>query len=102
MNSKYKDKCKFFQNGISNVSEILLYNLYASVSYWSELVVCSEICYGFNWERSNYVFMTLMMLVLFLTLWFVVIISAYYYNLMFNYNYTNQNRTSSQSYSNSR
>ena len=68
MNSKYKDKCKFFQNGISNVSEILLYNLYASVSYWSELVVCSEICYGFNWERSNYVFMTLMMLVLFLTL----------------------------------
>jgi predicted nucleic acid-binding Zn ribbon protein len=102
VNSKYKDKCKFFQNGISNVSEILLYNLYASVSYWSELVVCSEICYGFNWERSNYVFMTLMMLVLFLTLWFVVIISAYYYNLMFNYNYTNQNRTSSQSYSNSR
>jgi hypothetical protein len=51
VNSSYKDTCKFFDENISYVDQVLLYNLYNSTSYWKDLVICQEICYGFNWEN---------------------------------------------------
>lgn len=50
INNKFKDKCNFFQESVGPASKVLLYNLYPSVSYWSDIVICQQRCYDFNYE----------------------------------------------------
>ena len=50
VNEKFMVYAEFFEKEVKAVSSVLLYNLYNSVSYWQDLVICSQICYNFNSE----------------------------------------------------
>ena len=70
VDDKFQDKSKFFNEDVGKVDKLLVYNLYQSVSYWSNIVVCSSICYDFNSSNTHF-FTYLSLIILFIHLyWF--------------------------------
>lgn len=69
VNGSYRDSCNFFDEDISEVDQVLLYNLNSSTSYWSNLVICKDICYAFNGEMGT----------LLGTFWIILIFGGYLY-----------------------
>lgn len=66
VNNAYVGNSKFFTSGVTNADQILLYNLYQSTSYWKNLVICSPLCYDFNFSEHTKLLLISLTLLLFI------------------------------------